>query len=374
MVGTLYESHVESAALDWLADLGYTVLYGPDIAPGEPSAERAEYGQLVLEGRLRDALDRLNPALPPETLGDAFRKLTRLDAPALAQRNRAFHRLLVEGVTVEYCRPDGSIAGAQACMLDFDDPANNNWLAVNQFTVVENRVNRRPDIVLFVNGLPLGVLELKHLRHLLRVAAGGVVFTTIQKFLPEPRDRYPLLSDRLNIIFITDEAHRSQYGFRAHIARPEGEDPYLAYGFAAHLRGALPNASYIGFTGTPIEQADHNTPAVFGDYIDVYDIQRAVEDKATVPIYYEVRLVQLDLDPRERPTIDPEFEEVTEGEELEQKEGLKSKWPDALAISDDLAFFQAIRASLVKFTPAEGKTPAQLDSAIRQILSRAVVP
>jgi len=151
------------------------------------------------------------------------------------------------------------------------------------------------------------------LRKLLAVSSGGVVFTTIQKFLPDERgDRYPLLSERRNIVVIADEAHRSQYDF--------------IDGFARQMRDALPNASFIGCTGTPIELTDKNTRAVFGDYISIYDIQRAVEDGATVPIYHESRLAQLELDPKEKPLLDTEFEEVTETEEEERKEKLKSKW------------------------------------------------
>jgi type I restriction enzyme R subunit len=158
-----------------------------------------------------------------------------------------------------------------------------------------------------------------HLKDLLQVASGGVVFTTIHKFFPEAKGaKYPLLSARRNIVVIADEAHRSQYDF--------------IDGFARHLRDALPNASFIGFTGTPIEEADANTRAVFGDYISIYDIQRAVEDKATVPIYYESRLAKLELKPEERPKIDPEFEEATEGEELAHKEKLKTKWAALEAI------------------------------------------
>jgi len=150
-------------------------------------------------------------------------------------------------------------------------------------------------------------------KELLKVASGGVIFTTIQKFLPETKGgKYPQLSDRRNIVVVADEAHRSQYDF--------------IDGFARHMRDALPNASFIGFTGTPIELTDKNTKAVFGDYIDVYDIQRAVEDGATVRIYYEGRLAKIELDEAERPKIDEDFEEVTEGEELDKKEKLKSKW------------------------------------------------
>jgi type I restriction enzyme R subunit len=158
------ESVVEDAALAWLEVLGYQVLHGPDIAAGEPGAERSDpnYRDVVLEGRLRQALARLNPDVPPETLEDAFRKLTRAEAPSLLERNRATHRMLVDGVTVEYRRKDGSIAGAQARVIDFEVPENNDWLAVNQFTVAEGQHTRRPDVVLFVNGLPLGVIELKN--------------------------------------------------------------------------------------------------------------------------------------------------------------------------------------------------------------------
>ena len=158
------ESVVEEATLEWLRSLGFTVLHGPDIAAGEHAAERSDpnYRDMVLEGRLRQSLDRLNPDLPAEALEDAYRKLTRTDAPSLLERNRAVHRMLVDGVTVEYRRDDGSIAGAQAKVIDFDWPENNDWLAVNQFTVAEGQHVRRPDVVLFLNGLPLAVIELKN--------------------------------------------------------------------------------------------------------------------------------------------------------------------------------------------------------------------
>jgi type I restriction enzyme, R subunit len=528
------ESVVEKAGLAWLESIGWQVVHGPDVAPDMPAAERRDYGEVVLSQRLRDALGRLNPALPPESLEDAFRRLTRPEGADLIQRNRALQRLLVDGVTVEYRDAEGVIRGAQARAIDFGKPDNNDWLAVNQFSVAENKHARRPDVVLFINGLPLALIELKnpadenatiwsgfeqlqtykaelptlfsfnellvisdgvearigtltagrewfkpwrtitgemlaeatnlelevllkgvfeprrflelirdfvvfedegggklakkmagyHQFHAVRVAvaetlraaalqmedergryeagrkpggepgdrrvgviwhtqgsgksltmafyagrvirepamenptivvltdrndlddqlfgtfsrcrdllrqppvqadsradlraklaveAGGVVFTTIQKFFPEEKgDRHPRLSDRRNIVVIADEAHRSQYDF--------------IDGFARHMRDALPNASFIGFTGTPIELEDKNTRAVFGDCISIYDIQRAVEDHATVPIYYESRLAKLDLDEAERPRIDPEFEEVTEGEEVERKEKLKTKW------------------------------------------------
>src|SRR5881397_3886415 len=166
---------------------------------------------------------------------------------------------------------------------------------------------------------PVQAADRADLRERLRVAGGGVVFTTIQKFFPEEKgDRQPVLSDRRNIVVIADEAHRTQYDF--------------IDGFARHMRDALPDASFIGFTGTPIEQTDANTRAVFGDYISVYDIQRAVADGATVPIYYENRLAKLELNPSERPNIDPDFEEATEGEEVERIARLRSKWAQLEAI------------------------------------------
>ena len=162
------------------------------------------------------------------------------------------------------------------------------------------------------------------LEALLHRSSGGVIFTTIQKFFPEEDNaKYPLLSDRRNIVVIADEAHRSQYGFKSKVNEKTGE---LHYGFAKHMRDALPHASFIGFTGTPIETDDRSTPAIFGEYIDIYDIQRAMEDEVTVKIYYEGRLAKLELKAEEQPKIDPDFEEATEGEEVEKKEKLKTKW------------------------------------------------
>ena len=156
------ESEVETAALEWLSGLGWAVAHGPDISPDAPAAERADYGAVVLERRLRDALARLNPDLPAEAADDAFRKLTHPEGTTLEARNRAFHRMMVEGVNVEYRNAGGAIRGVQVKVVDFEDPDNDDWRAVNQFTVVENRHERRPDIVLFVNGLPLGLIELKN--------------------------------------------------------------------------------------------------------------------------------------------------------------------------------------------------------------------
>jgi len=555
------ESVIEQAALAWLESLGYQVLSGLEIAPGEPAAERDNYGQVVLEYRLRQALARLNPQVPADALEEAFRKLTRPDSPSLVANNHAHHKYLVEGVPVEYQRKDGSIGGDLVRVFDYGEPENNEFLAVNQFTVVENQHERRPDVVLFINGLPIAVMELKNaatenatiwsafnqlqtykmqipslfsfneamvisdgvqsrigtltadrewfmpwrtiegeeladnrlpqlqvvlegvfekrrfldlirhfivfedvgggvlvkkmagyhqyhavnvavqetiracapptspwqvregegtyfakgqkdakpgdrrvgvvwhtqgsgksltmafyagrvvlhpamenptlviitdrndlddqlfgtfarcyellrqqpmqaqsrtnLRELLTTASGGVVFTTVHKFFPsEGEDQHPLLSDRRNIVVIADEAHRSQYDF--------------IDGFARHMREALPNASFIGFTGTPIELTDKNTRAVFGNYVSIYDIQRAVKDGATVPIYYESRLAKLELNETARPLLDEEFEEATEGEEVEHKERLKTKWAQLEALVGTEKRLKLIAEDLVK--------------------------
>ena len=523
------EADVETTALSWLSSLGWQVAYGPDIAPDTPGAERTDFTQVVLEERLREALLNLNPELSSSALEAGLQSLIDPQGPTLEARNRSFHSMLVNGVTVPIKRPDGTVTGEPANVIDFENPGNNDWLAVNQFTVKENQSTRRADIVLFLNGLPLGIIELKNpadqntdiweawqqlqtyqselpylfslneflmisdglyarvgpltagkewfkpwrtmdnepagatvpelqvmlegiceqsnflsmlrdfivfdddgsgklikkmagyhqfhavhaavketlratelqreatqpaarqggtsgdrrigvvwhnqgagksltmaffagaiirdpamnnptivvltdrndlddqlfgtfsrcqellrqsptqaesradLRGKLSVKVGGVVFTTIQKFFPEASgDSHPVLSERRNIMVIADEAHRSQYDF--------------IDGYARHMRDALPNVSFLGFTGTPIELEDANTRAVFGDYISVYDITRSEKDGATVPIYYESRLDALLLDEEQKPNIDPDFEEVTEGEELESKEHLKSRW------------------------------------------------
>ncbi|MFM9104683.1 MAG: type I restriction endonuclease subunit R, partial [Cyanobium sp.] len=192
---------------------------------------------------------------------------------------------------------------------------------------------------------PVQAASREHLRELLNRASGGVVFTTIQKFMPEKGEAMPVLSSRANIVVIADEAHRSQYGFAAKLNSKTGE---ISYGFASNLREALPHASFIGFTGTPIELVDANTRVVFGEYISIYDIQQAVADQATVPIYYESRIAKLALNATELPTIDAEFEEITEGEELTQKEKLKSKWAALEALVGDPKRLSLVAADLVR--------------------------
>ena len=214
MTARFTESTVESAALGWLGALGYAVLHGPDIAAGEPAAERSDpnYRDVVLEGRLRQALVRLNPDLPNEALEDAYRKLTRVNAPSLVERNRALHRMLVDGVTVEYRHPDGRVAGAQARVIDFDAPANNDWLAVNQFTVSEGQHTRRPDVVPFVNGLPLAVIELKNPSD-----ENATIWSAWQQFQTRPiRHRFPRsLSPTPRWSFRTAWRHASARSARA---------------------------------------------------------------------------------------------------------------------------------------------------------------
>jgi type I restriction enzyme R subunit len=565
----LNESLVENAALEWFGELGYACLGAEALAPAV-HGERASYGEVILVGRLRAALRRLNPTMPEEAREEALRKVLRIGTPSLTQTNRAFHRLLRDGVPVEYPRPDGSIAGDHARLVDFREVAANDWLVVNQFRVIEGQHHRRPDIVIFINGLPLGLIELKNpvdedatlwsayaqlqtykaeipsllhyngllvvsdgvqarmgsvtasqewfkvwrtidgrqdaalhslelevlikgvfarqrflellqhfivfeedpdsgalhkiiagyhqfhavnaaveetvrasglaenslmhdeagtywagrmpggrpgdrragvvwhtqgsgksfsmvffagrlvrhpamrnptlvvltdrndlddqlfgqflrcadilgqipvqaagredLRTLLNRASGGVIFTTIHKFMPEKGAAMPELSARQNIVVIADEAHRSQYGFAGRVNEKTGE---MSYGLASNLRDALPNASFIGFTGTPIEKTDANTRGVFGDYISVYDIQRAVADQATVPIYYESRIAKLALNAAEMPLLDAEFEEITEGEEQTRKEQLKSKWAALEALVGDPKRIALIAADLV---------------------------
>lgn len=523
MPKVIHESDVEENVLAILRRLEYEIVRGDneDYLPGGLSALRSNYKDVVLVNQLRDALRRVNPSISEEVREQAVKQVLRSTSQKLIEDNESFHRLLVDGVDIPV-QSDGEERYQKVWLCDFNNPANNEFLATNQFTVIENNVERRPDVILFVNGIPLVIFELKNLadedadiwtafaqfqtyqdqlpslfryneilvisdgiearagtitsekerfmqwktidgekpnrgfteievllrgvcekqrlldvirnfvvfekdketkkklaayhqywatnkavestiaarrgnkkagivwhtqgsgksltmifyagkliremdnptivvltdrndlddqlfgtfgrcqeilrqkpvqadsrkelRELLTVSSGGIVFSTIQKFFPEEdREKHPLLSDRDNIVVIVDEAHRTQYGFSAKLSERK-DRTLITYGYAKYMRDALPNASFIGFTGTPIEKADRSTPAVFGKYVDTYDIERAVEDGATVRIYYESRLAKLELKPEERPKIDKEFEEVTEGEEVEGKEKLKSKW------------------------------------------------
>lgn len=567
----LYESEIEQIALEQLRDEnGYTLLYGPDLLEGV-HPERTP-NEVVLHERLRSAIDRINPRIPADARTEAFKKTMRAVAHTVIENNEAFHTLLTEGVDVKFSTGGGKTRTDKVWLVDFDHPQNNEFLAVNQFTVVENNTNKRPDIVLFINGLPVVVVELKNaadekanvqtafhqlqtylqvipslftynafliisdgwfakigtlssdfsrfmewksadgqhvvdskietemepmirgllnpktlldvirhfivfektkektvkkvaayhqyfavnkalvstirasanenghfaaehpaaydlptveqqpkgdkragviwhtqgsgkslsmvfyagklvlseemnnptlvvitdrndldqqlfdtfcncqqllrqtpvqaasredLKHLLTVASGGIVFTTIQKFLPEENGaKYPMLTDRRNVVVIADEAHRSQYDF--------------IDGFAKHMRDALPNASFIGFTGTPIEQEDRNTQAVFGNYIDVYDIQQAVEDGATVRIFYESRLAKIELSAADQKILDERVEEVTEDDELTEKQKRFAKWASKEAVVGSASRLKQVAADIVqhfeqRLSAVEGK-------------------
>ncbi len=530
MAAVISEDHIEQIIIQEFIELGYSYVNGADISP-EGIAQEREYDEVVLKSRLSNAIAKLNTTAPAEAQEEALKKLLRTDSPNLSQNNYTFHKYLTDGVDVEY-RKGERIVGDKVWLIDYENPSNNEFLVVNQLSIIENNVKKIPDVILFINGLPLVVIELKNavdenatihsafnqlqtykqtisslfvynallivsdgwdalygsltapkqffvpwksidgklvadedipqmevlvkgmlnkfvlpdlirhyivfhqnkeqlnkivpryhqyfavnkavettkrataetgdqragviwhtqgsgkslsmvfyagklvlalnnptlvvltdrndlddqlfdtfslsqdllrqtpvqaenrddLKRKLSVSSGGIVFTTIQKFLPEIQEKvdlgdgttknikgqFELLSERRNIVVIADEAHRSQYDFMD--------------GFAKHMRDALPNASFIGFTGTPIENTDKNTQAVFGDYIDVYDIQQAVEDGATVRIYYENRLAKIDLLEDEKPRVDEEFEELTESEELTDRQRLKSKWARLEAI------------------------------------------
>ena len=547
----LSEAEVEQALLAQFQTLGYCIECEENISPDGKRPERESHAEVVLQKRFKAAVARFNPALPQEAQAEAVRQVLQSELPSLLEENRRLHKLLTEGVDVEYDASDGTLTAGKVWLIDFDRPENNDWLVVNQFVMIQGQHRRRPDVVVFVNGLPLAVIELKapgsaeahlaaafnqlqtykqqipalfhtnallvtsdgiaarvgslsanlerfmpwrttdgtqvspkgtpelatliegvfeprrlldllchftvfaetgsglakiiagyhqfhavrhavastiraaapvlgvaeepaayglpsvkaqppgdkragviwhtqgsgksllmafyagrlikhpamanptlvvltdrndlddqlfstfsmcrdlirqtpvqaesreHLLALLNRASGGVIFTTLQKFgeIEEP------LTRRRNVVVIADEAHRSQYGFKAKVDAKTGE---ISYGFAKYMRDALPNASFIGFTGTPIEANDVNTPAVFGNYIDVYDISRAVEDGATVPIYYESRLARIELDEKEKPKIDAEVDALTEDDSEAEQERFKKKWArvEALVGSD----------------------------------------
>lgn len=566
----LTEGVVEEASLAWLGELGYDIANGLEIGPDGNAPERASYGDVVLAERLKTAIARLNPHLNVETREYVFRKVLQTETPSVTEENRRLHRFLVEGVPVELTRADGTIGGDSARLVDFDNPEANDWLAVNQFIVIENKANRRPDVVTFLNGLPVGVIELKNpggenatldgaynqlqtykaqitsafrtnvalvisdgiaarigsltadrerfmpwrtltgdeiapkgvpeletllkgvfdkwhfldlmkdfvvfgdtgsglikilagyhqfhavrravtctieatrpdgdrkvgvvwhtqgsgksllmafyagqiikhpamenptlliitdrndlddqlfgtfsmckdlmrqtpqqadnrveLRGLLDRPAGGVIFTTIQKFSPEEGETdHPLLTSRRNVVVMADEAHRSQYGLKSKMNRQTGE---IAYGFAKYLRDAIPNASFIGFTGTPVEKDDINTRSVFGEYIDVYDISRAVEDGATVPIYYESRVARIEIAEDEKPKIDAEIAEITEDDVQSEQERLKRKWTSIEALVGAEKRVEMVAEDLVRHF--EARTAALDGKAMIVCMSRRI--
>lgn len=531
------EGIVEEACLDYFRAIGYRALYGPDLGLGGVAQERTGWDQVVLMGRLKAAVGRINPGLGPDAVSSVVATVLRAESPNPIAENLRVHRLLTQGVTVEYREASGGVRHALAWLVDFDDESNNDWLVVNQFTVVEAGRNRRPDVLVFLNGLPIGLIELKNpgdenatlkgawnqlqtyrgdiptvfttngvcvasdgisavmgsfsagfehyapwktidgrevvsdlpqlevlvrgafeprrfldvlrnfvvfsnepaglikrvakyhqfwavnaavestikasgpngdrrggvvwhtqgsgksfemlcyaakimrapemgnptlvlitdrndlddqlfgevfaparilpeqprqatsradMRRLLDRVSGGIIFTTIQKFAPEERgDVHPLLTDRRNVVVIADEAHRSQYDFLD--------------GFARHLRDALPNATYLGFTGTPIESTDRSTRQVFGDYIDVYDLTRAVEDGATVRIYYESRLAKISLPEDARAEVDAGLAAITETQEVSESEAqrARTRWGRLEAIVGTAERLDLIAADLV---------------------------
>ncbi|WP_336809031.1 type I restriction endonuclease subunit R [Bacillus cereus] len=521
------ESELEIATLEWLEEMDYEIVEGPDIAPDGDYAERESFHDVVLVDRLRVSLQKINPTLERKVIEEAIQKIIANASPNIVLNNQQFHKFVTDGIEIQTQGTDGYNPTVSVYVFDFENPKNNDFMAVNQFTVIEGQANKRPDIIVFVNGLPLVVIELKNatnedvditdaynqlqtykqaiptlfrynafliasdginsrvgsltaneerfmkwrtvdgdtvaspaepqlevmlkgmlepsrlldivqnfilfqtdgvdtfkilaayhqyhavnkavekakiataqdgdhkigvvwhtqgsgkslsmvfyagklikamnnptlvvltdrndlddqlyktfsmskdilrqtpshaesrdsLRELLSVESGGIVFTTLQKFAPdEETGEMPCLTDRTNVIVMADEAHRSQYGFSATVTKDNTK-----YGFAKYVRDALPNASFIGFTGTPVEASDKNTPAVFGDYIDVYDMSQAVEDGATVKIFYESRVIPLELP--EGLSIDDDYEDITEAQETSVKEKLKSKWSRLEAIA-----------------------------------------
>ena len=534
MSGGITEGIVEEACLGYFQAIGYHTLPGPVLGPDGEAPERTSWDDVLLDGRLRDAIARINPDLPAGVVDQAVARVRRAESQSPMAENERLHRLQVGGVPVEH-RVDGAVRTSLVWLVDWDDPDNNDWLTVNQFSVAGAKT-RRPDVVVFVNGLPLALIELKNpgaeqatvkgawnqvqtyrndipamftpnavcvvsdglgalmgsfsagwehyspwktidgrdvvtdkpplevlvrgvfeparfldlvrnfvvfsdepaglvkrvakyhqywavnaavdstieasgpdgdrrggvvwhtqgsgksiemllyaakvmrsaemgnptlvlitdrndlddqlfaevfaparilpetpkqagsraeMRSMLDRTSGGIIFTTIQKFAPDERgDVHPLLTDRRNVVVITDEAHRSQYDFLD--------------GYARHLHDALPNATYLGFTGTPIETADKSTRQVFGDYIDIYDLTRAVEDGATVRIFYESRLAKVSLPEEARSAIDDEVDDVTEGTETEIAERAKSRWArlEAIVGADDR--LDAIAADIVE--------------------------
>ncbi len=558
MANNFCESQLEEATLEWFEELGYEIVFAPDIAPEGEYPEREDYGDVILPERLKEALTRINPQLPSDALEDAFRQIIIPQSPSLLMNNKAFQKMITDGIDVQIKQADASYRTEKAYVFDYVKPLNNEFMVANQFTIIEHGAEKRPDVIAFVNGIPLVVIELKsaidenvditdaynqlqtykmtipslftynsflvtsdginakagtftsdedrfmswrtidgdgvappsipqlevlikgmferdrfldiikhfvlfqsdgidtikilagyHQYHAVNKAvdsteratmetgdrrigvvwhtqgsgkslsmvfyagklvineelenptlvvitdrndlddqlfgtflkskeilrttpvqatdranlrdllnnrtSGGIIFTTIHKFAPandqlkednvdyvpekellvaDPANEYDyntVLTDRKNVIVIADEAHRSQYGFGADIIKSDNE-ANIKYGYAKHMRDSLPNASFIGFTGTPVELTDKNTRAVFGDYIDVYDMTRAVEDGTTVKIFYESRIAKLELPEAMKPKVDSEYEEITEFQEYSQKEKLKSKWARLEAI------------------------------------------
>ncbi len=569
------ESELEIAALEWLEELGFDKAFGPDIGPEGDYPERQDYNDVVLIERFKESLFRFNKHIPKSALEEAVREVLVPKHVALIENNKTFHKYITDGITVSYKSKDGQIKHEQAFLFDFDNVKNNDFLAVNQYVVIENRVKKIPDIVIFVNGLPLVVFELKtvssedvsitdafhqiktyqntisnlfvynafnvisdgvntkagtltsneerymswrtidgagvepnyrpslevllkgmfdkerlmdiikqfvlfqvdgndtykilagyhqyhavnkaikttfeatssdgdrrigviwhtqgsgkslsmvfytgkmviseklgnptiivitdrndlddqlfgtfsksssllrgnptqaesrdHLREILNGRdSGGIIFTTIHKFAPDENGDSLPLTERKNVIVMADEAHRSQYGFSAKVVQNK-EEAYEKYGYAKYMRDSLPNASYIGFTGTPIELTDKNTRAVFGDYIDVYDMSRAVEDGTTVKIFYESRIAQLDFSEDYSGYIDDEFEEITEYQEDVEKQKQKRKWARLEAIVGSKERIDMVAEDIVKhFEERQYANESEVGKAMIVAMSRRI--
>jgi type I restriction enzyme R subunit len=563
---TFDEATVESAALDYLREIGYATEFGPTIGPGGIAPERTSWDSVYLLGRLRTGARRINPD-HAGLVDEAIKRLRRAESQSEIAENFRVHRLLINGVPVEYRGPDGQVRTAYVRLIDFDDPAANDWLAVNQVTIVGLKT-RRPDVLIFVNGIPLGLLELKNpadshatlrnawnqvqtyradipavftpnavtvisdgtsaamgsftggfehfapwktidgrqvvtakpalevlikgvfeparfldlvknfvvfsdepqamvkrvakyhqfwavnaavesavvaagaggdrrggvvwhtqgsgksiemllyaakvmrdprmgnptlvfltdrndlddqlfgevfapaeilpespvqaasradLRTLLARASGGIIFTTLQKFAPLAGDDVnPVLTDRRNVVVVADEAHRSQYGFSETLAA----DGTLKSGLAKHMRDALPGATFLGFTGTPIESADKSTRSVFGDYIDVYDLTRAVEDGATVKIFYESRLAKVTLSDADMAALDQLADEITSEVDEDEATRTKSKWARLEAIVGAEDRLDLIASDIVEHW--ERRREAMLGKAMIVTMSRRI--
>lgn len=572
------EDQLEKEALGWLGELGYAHVYGPTIAYDGDSPERDNYHQVILVKRLRSAIARLNPKVPLAAREDALKQVLELGVPVQMSANRVFHRLLVSGVPVQY-QKEGETRGDFIRLIDWAEVKANDWVAINQFSIQGPKHTRRPDIILFVNGMPLVLLELKnpadvnadlwqafkqiqtykeqipdlfhyneilvitdgsearmgslsadaerfmnwrtidgldldplgqfneletmirgvlapemlldylryfvlfeddgrlikkiagyHQFHAVRAAiqqvvsasrpggthkggvvwhtqgsgksitmtcfaarvmqeaamenptivvitdrndldgqlfgvfslsqdllreqpvqvetrgdlrtklanrpSGGIVFATIQKFMPGvDEDSFPVLSLRPNIVVIADEAHRTQYGFNAELKAPNGlqvAESRARYqvGYAQHLRDALPNATFVAFTGTPVSSEDRDTRSVFGEYIHVYDMQQAKEDGATVAIYFESRLAKLSLKASELPNIDDQVDELAEDEEEDQQSRLKSRWAALEKVVGAEPRIQSVAKDLVAHF--EERNQAQSGKAMIVAMSREI--
>lgn len=566
------EDQLEQEMLTWLSEIGYTHIYGPDIACDGISPERNNYQEVLLIDRLRTAINRLNPTIPIDAREAALQQVLNLNTPILLSANRHLHNFLVNGVPVEY-QKDGETRGDFVRLINFETPSENEWLAINQFSIKGEKQTRRPDVILFINGLPLVLVELKnpadesadiwkafnqiqtykeqipdifqyneiliisdgseacmgslsanaerfmswrtidgvtldplgqfgeletltrgilspayfldylrffilfeddgelikkiagyHQFHAVRAAiaqvilasrpggnkkggvvwhtqgsgksitmtcfaarvmrepimenptivvitdrndldgqlfgvfslaqdllreqpvqvetrqdlriklnnrpSGGIVFATIQKFMPgEDEDIFPVLSDRSNIVVIADEAHRTQYGFTAELKGKRGQEKYKV-GYAQHLRDALPNATFVAFTGTPVSGEDRDTRAVFGNYIHIYDMQQAKDDGATVAIYYESRLAKLSLNQRELPALDEDIDELAEDEENNEQAKLKSRWAALEKIVGSEPRMKQVSADLIDHF--EERSKAQRGKAMIVGMSRDI--